>query len=147
LKGGEPADRVLIEEPFISERGRQRRRVVAVDLAEARRGLDPPGPADRADWQRIRELLRARIGEDRFGIWLGPLELIAVDASVLVIAVPPETAGWVRDRFGRLLSAGAQRTGRALRLANEAERLAFGGKQERVSVSGPALDNRRQEVV
>lgn len=121
--------------------------MVPVDLAEVRRGLDPPGPADRADWERIRELLRAQLGEDMFGIWLGPLELIAVDASVLVIAVPPETVSWVRDRFGGLLSAGAERTGRALRLANEAERLAFGSTQERVSVSGPALEIRQQEVM
>jgi hypothetical protein len=121
--------------------------VVPVDLAEVRRGLDPPGPADRADWERIRELLRARLGEDMFGIWLGPLELIAVDASVLVVAAPPETVSWVRDRFGRLLSAGAESAGRALRLADEAERLAFGSRQERVSVSGPALDIRQQEVM
>ena len=76
-KGGEPADRVLIEQPFISERGRKRRRMVPVDLAEVRRGLDPPGPADRAEWELIRELLRARLGDDLFAIWLGPLELIA----------------------------------------------------------------------
>jgi hypothetical protein len=116
----------LNEQPFISERGRKRRRMVPVDLAEVRRGLDPPGPTDRADWERIRERLRVGLGEEMFGIWLGPLQLIAVDASVLVIAVPPQAASWVRDRFGRLLAAGAQSTGRALRLANEAERLAFG---------------------
>jgi hypothetical protein len=112
-----------------------------------RRGLDPPGPGDRDDWERIRELLRARLGEDLFAIWLGPLELIAVDASVLVIAAAPETVSWVRDRFGRLLSSGAESAGRALRLADQAERLAFGSRQERVFVSGPALDIRQQEVM
>jgi hypothetical protein len=147
LKGGGSADSVLIEQPFISERGRKRCRMVAVDLAEVRRGLDPPGPDDCADWERIRERLRARLGEDMFGIWLGPLELIAVDESVLVITAPPETVSWVRDRYGRVLSAGAERAGRALRLANEAERLAFGNKQDRPSVSGPALDIRQQEVM
>jgi hypothetical protein len=77
---------MMIEQTFISERGRKRKRLVPVDLAEVRRGLDPPGLTDRADWERIRELLRAGLGEDMFGIWLGPLDLIAVDASVLVIA-------------------------------------------------------------
>ena len=60
-----------------------------------------------------------------FAIWLTPLALIAIDTDVLVIAAPPETAGWVRDRYGWLLSAGAESAGRALRLANEAEHLAF----------------------
>ena len=91
--------------------------------------------------------MRARLGEDMFAIWLGPLELIAVDASVLVIAAPPETVSWITGRYGQLLSTGAESAGRTLRLANEAERLAFGSRQERGSVSGPALDIRHQEVM
>jgi chromosomal replication initiation ATPase DnaA len=112
-----------------------------------RRGLNPPGPADRSDWERISKLLRARLGEDMFAIWLGPLELIAIDASVLVIAAPTETASWVSSRYGRLLSATAEQTGRELRFADEPERMAFGSKQERVPVSGPALDIKQQEVM
>jgi len=81
-----------------------------------------------------------------FAIWLGPLQLIAVHASVLVIA-PSETVSWVRDRYGRLLSATAERTGRELRFAEEPERMAFGIKQERQSGDGPALDIRQQEVM
>ncbi len=147
LKGDGAVGSVLIEQPFISDRGRKRRSVVPVDLAEVRLGLDPPGPGDRADWERIRELLRARLGEDMFAIWLGPLELIAVDASVLVLAAPPQTVSWVRDRYGQLLSAGAESAGRALSFANEVERLAFGSKQERVTDSGSALDIGQQEVM
>jgi hypothetical protein len=147
LKGGGPADSVVIEQPFISDRRRKRRRMVPVDLDEVRRGLDPPGPDDRDDWERIREVVRDRLGEDMFEIWLGPLELIAVDASVLVIAAPAETVSWVRDRYGRLLSAGAESAGRALRLAAEAERLAFSSKQARGPDSGPVLDIRQQEVM
>ena len=115
----------------MSDRGRKRRRRVRVDLADVRRRLDPPGPGDRDDWEGIRELVRDRLGEDMFAIWLGPLQLIAVEASVLVMAAPPETVDWVRDRYGRLLSATAERTGRDLRFAEEAERFAFGIKQER----------------
>lgn len=103
----------MIEKPFISERGRKRKRLVPVDLAEVRRGLDAPGLADRFDWERIRGLLRAKLGEDMFAIWLGSLELIAVDASVLVIAAPPQMVSWVRARYGRLLSATAARTSRS----------------------------------
>jgi hypothetical protein len=147
LKGGRPLDSVLIEQTFISERGRKRKRLVPVDLAEVRRGLDPPGPGDRDDWERIRERLQGRLGEDMFEIWLGPLQLIAVDASVLVIAAPPETASWVRDRYGRLLSDTAVQAGRELRFAEEPERLAFGIQKERPSGDGPALDIRQQEVM
>jgi hypothetical protein len=147
LKGGRPPDSVLIEQTFISERGRKRKRFVPVDLAAVRRRLDPPGPGDRDDWERVREFARARLGEDMFEIWLGPLELIAVDAGVLVIAVPPETVSWVRGRYGPLLSDTAERTGRELRLAEEPERLAFGRKQERASGDGPALNIRQQEVM
>jgi hypothetical protein len=116
LKGGRPTDSVLIEQTVVSERGRKRKRLVPVDLAEVRRGLGRPGPGDRDDWERIRGLLRDRIGEDMFEIWLGPLELIAVDKSVLVIAAPTETVSWVRDRYGRLLSDTAEQAGRELRL-------------------------------
>jgi hypothetical protein len=147
LKGGRPPDSVLIEQTFISERGRERKRLVPVDLAEVRRGLGPLGPGDRDDWERIRGLLRDRLGEDMFEIWLGPLELIAVDASVLVIAAPPETVSWVRDRYGRLLSDTAEQTGRELRLAKEPERLAFGRNHERGSEAGSVLEIRQQEVM
>lgn len=147
LKGGNPTGSVLIEQIVISERGRKRKRLVPVDLALVRRSLAPPGPRDRDDWERIRGLVRARVGEDMFEIWLGPLELIAVDASVLVIAAPPETVSWVRHRHGRLLSATAEQTGRELRLAEEPERLAFGMNQERLAGDGPALDIRQQEVM
>ena len=145
--GGSPPEPVLIEQPFMSDRGRKRRRRVRVDLADVRRRLDPPGPGDRDDWEQIRELVRDRLGEDMFAIWLGPLELIAVQANVLVIAAPPATLGWVRDRYRRLLSATAERTGRDLRFAEEAERIAFGIKQERPSWDGPALDIKQQEVM
>jgi hypothetical protein len=146
LEGGKPTDSVLIEQPFISDRGRKRSRLVRVDLADVRRGLDPPGAGDRDDWERIRELVRDRLGEDMFAIWLGPLVLIALDAGVLVIAASSETASWVRARYGGLLSDTAERTGRQLRFAEEPEAMAFGINQERPSGDGPALDIRQQEV-
>ena len=94
-----------VEESYLTDRGRMRRRKVNVDLDEVRRGLGLPTTDDRADWERIRGLLAEAVGESRFEIWLAPLELVAVDrAGKLVIGAPPETAAWVWDRFGRMLS-------------------------------------------
>jgi hypothetical protein len=60
-----------------------------------------------------------------FEIWLGPLELVAVDLEdILVVAAPPETAGWVTRRFGRVLDGAAQRAGRSVRVADALERKA-----------------------
>ncbi len=78
--------------------------MVRVDLDEVRRGLEIPTAADRRDWQQIRELLEATVGESTFEIWLEPVELIAVDGERrLVLAAPPATAAWTSRRFGRVL--------------------------------------------
>jgi hypothetical protein len=92
---------MLIEQTYVTERGRRRRRPVRVDLAEVRRGLGSPGPDDHADWERICALLVGAVGEGMFEIWLEPLELIAIGVDgALVIAAPPATAGpdWQRRR-------------------------------------------------
>jgi hypothetical protein len=47
---GEPADSIVIEESYVTERGRERRRRVRVDLGEVRQGLGLPNP------RRLREL-------------------------------------------------------------------------------------------
>ena len=115
-----------VEECYVTDRGRTRRRKVNVDLDEVRRGLAAPTTDDRGVWERIRGLLGETVGESRFAIWLAPLELVAVDrAGRLVIGAPPETAVWVWDRFGRVLSTCAERLGRELRIATEPERAAL----------------------
>jgi hypothetical protein len=82
-----------------------------------------------------------------FEIWLEPLELIAIGVdAALVIAAPPATEGWVSSRFGGLLSTRAESVGRALRFADEPERVAFGSNHERVSGGGRALEIKQQEV-
>ncbi len=96
---------MLVEECYVTDRGRTRRRKVKVDLDEVRRGLGLPTADHRGGWERIRGLLAEAVGESRFEIWLAPLELLAVDrAGKLVIGAPPETAAWVWDRFGRVLT-------------------------------------------
>jgi len=77
--GGSSPDEILVEEAYVTERGRKRRRLVRVDLDAVRRGLGLPVLADRDAWGRIRARLRETVGESMFEIWLDPLELIAVD--------------------------------------------------------------------
>ena len=125
--GGSPPDSMFIEQAYVTVRGGKRRRAVRVDLAAVRRGLGMPTREDRGDWERIQSLLFDAVGESTFAIWLEPLELIAIDTSgALVIAASPQTASWVRERFGRLIAGCAQRVGRELRLADEPERRALG---------------------
>jgi hypothetical protein len=142
-EGGSSLGSVIIEQTFLSERGRKRSRGVRVDLDEVRRGLGLPSVADRGDWERIRTLLFEAVGESQFAIWLEPLDLIAIDASgALVVAAPAATCSWIRDRFGRLLDRCSQLTSRELRLADEPERRALG----RPAPAAPALHINQQEV-
>jgi hypothetical protein len=138
---------VLIEERYVTDRGRTRRRTVRVDLAEIRRGLGVPTSEAVADWVRIRGSLLDAVGKDRFAIWLEPLELIAVDRDgLLVVAAPSQTVLWVRSRFGRVMAGCAQRVGRRLRLADEPERVALGSNDERSASSGRGLEVNQREV-
>jgi len=144
--GGSPPDSMLIEQTYVTERGRRRRRAVRIDLAEVRRGLRLPGSRDHADWQRVRALLFDAVGENTFAIWLEPLELIAIGVDgALVIAAPPALAGWVSSRYGPLLSARAESAGRQLRFAVEADRAAVGSSPER-QPGRRALQSKQQEV-
>ena len=146
-EGGSPPDSVIVEQAYVTERGRKRRRAVRVDLADVRRGLGLPVCDDRGDWEGIRRLLFDAVGESTFAIWLEPLELIAIDTSgALVIAAPPQTASWVRERFGRLIARCAQRVGRELRLADEPERIALGRDDGRRAAGARALEINRKEV-
>ncbi len=122
LAGGRSARSMMIEQAYITDRGRRRRRLVRVDLDAVRRGLGIPTAADRRDWQRVRELLKAKVGESPFDIWLEPVELLAIDGDrKLVLAAPPATAGWTRKRFGRVLAACASSVGRQVRFADPPE--------------------------
>jgi len=145
--GGSSADSMIVEETYITERGRNRRRAVRVDLDAVRRGLGLPGVADREDWARIRRLLFDAVGENQFEIWLEPLELIAIDGSeALVIAAPAVTGSWVRGRFGGLLARCSQRESRELRLADEPERRALDCEDGRPAPGARAIHINQKEV-
>jgi chromosomal replication initiation ATPase DnaA len=91
-----------------------------------RERLAAPGAAEQAAWEQIRARLLQTVGESTFEIWLAPLELIAVDlAGSLVIDTPDATRSWVQTRFGRLLERCAVEARRAVRIAEELERLAL----------------------
>jgi len=132
-EGGSRPDSMLVEQIYVTERDRRRRRMVRVDLDAIRRGLRIPTAADRSEWQRVRGLLEQTVGETMFAIWIEPTELIAVDGDrSLVVAVPPATASWTRERFGRLIAKCADQVGRELRFASDPEVRAFGGDEGRV---------------
>ena len=123
---GGGADSIVIEETYLTERGRNRRRLVTVDLATVRSQLRAAGTEDRAAWEQIRELLLEVVGESTFAIWLDPLQVVAVDPDgTLVVAVPKLIGGWIRTRFARVLVSAADRAGRTVRFANEVEHRAF----------------------
>lgn len=124
---------MIVEQTYVIERGRRRQRMVRVDLDAIRQGLGIPTAADRSEWQQVRELLEGTVGETTFAIWLEPTELIAVDGDrSLVVAVPPATASWTRERFGRLMAKCADQVGRELRFASDPELRALGGSERRV---------------
>jgi len=131
--GGSRPDSMLVEQIYVTERGRRRRRMVRVDLDAIRRGLETPTAADRREWQQVRELLEQTVGETMFAIWIEPTELIAVDGDrSLVVAVPPATASWTTKRFGRLMAKCADQVGRELRFASDPEVHALGGAERGV---------------
>ncbi len=146
-EGGSSPDSVTVEQSYVTERGRRRRRLGRIDLDEVRRGLGIPATADRSDWQRIRELLEETVGESTFAIWLEPVELIAVDGEFrLVLALPSATGAWTTKRFGRLLANCSARVGRELRLADESERRAFGRGDGRPALTPTGSQINQQEV-
>jgi hypothetical protein len=125
-QGGSVVDEIFVEETYLTDHGRTRRRPVRVDLSAVRERLVVAGAAEQAAWEQIRARLLQAVGESTFEIWLAPLELIAVDLDgSLVIDTPDATRSWVQTRFGRLLERCAAEAGRAIRFAEELERRAL----------------------
>ena len=56
-------------------------------------------------WSQIRAELSATVEEPVFRIWIEPLRILALAGDSLSIEAPPQTYGWVRERFGRVLQA------------------------------------------
>jgi hypothetical protein len=71
----------VVEETYVTDHGRTRRRPVRVDLTVVRERLRVPTRADRDVWRHVQELLREAVGASTFEIWLDQLELIAIDSG------------------------------------------------------------------
>ena len=99
---------MIVEQAYMTERGRRRRRLVRVDLDEVSRGLGIPTAADRGDWRQIRELLEGAVGDSTVAIWLEPTELIAVDRQHRLVVGSTGSDGGVDEHTVRS-AAGALR--------------------------------------
>ena len=120
--GGRNTAPILVEETVTTAAGRRRRRLVAVDPADVCAGWMPAGTSDQADWRRMRETLRACLGDSQFEIWLADIELAAVDADGrLVLVAPGAIRSWVTGRFGPVIEQAAQRVGREAVIADRAQ--------------------------
>jgi chromosomal replication initiator protein len=56
-------------------------------------------------WSQIKAELSATVDEPIFRIWLEPLRAVDLSGAGLTIEAPPQTHGWIRERFGRVLQA------------------------------------------
>ncbi|MGH2852124.1 MAG: chromosomal replication initiator protein DnaA [Solirubrobacteraceae bacterium] len=69
-------------------------------------------------WTQIQDVLRERVGDRTFGLWLAPLRVAALDGNVLQIDGPPEVTAWAIDRLaGALDEAAAAILGSEVRVA------------------------------
>ena len=60
-------------------------------------------------WSRVQAELTLAVDESTYRIWLESLRVRDLCGQRLVVEAPPQTCGWIRDRFGRVL----QEIGRA----------------------------------
>lgn len=123
--------------------------MVRVELDEVRRGLCHPTLGDRGIGGGSGRCCAMQVGKSTYAIWLEQIELIAVDArGVLVLAVNEQTASWVRERFGLLLSRCVERIGREFRFASEPERRALGEHRDQRQPAGVrALRTDQKEAI
>jgi chromosomal replication initiator protein len=61
---------------------------------------------DQERWQRVKERLRNRLGDDVFSSWFGRMELEAVDRGVVRLSVPTRfLRNWIQSHYSeRVLS-------------------------------------------
>lgn len=136
-EGGLGVGELFVEQSYVSERGRRRKRLVRVDVDAVCRKLTLPNSAEREVWLAASALLLGNVDESTFEIWLSPIELLAVarDGS-LVLTAPEATLGWVQKRFGRVISHCCEQSGRGVRFAWPQERVAIQHRREEAASGG-----------
>ncbi len=113
---------LLVEREITTTAGRRRRRLVTVTAGELCAGWQLPEDRDERAFTEILGLLRGRVSEEMFDVWLDPLELVAVNAdSELMIVAPDPTRGWLIDRYGPAITAAAIAIGRRVTVADSAQ--------------------------
>ncbi len=60
-----------------------------------------------ARWVAMTDTVRAAVDEATFDMWLAPLHPHCQTGDSLVLGAPPETRGWVADRFRKVLEEAA----------------------------------------
>jgi hypothetical protein len=109
-------------ESYVSDRGRRRQRQVVVDLDTVRDQFRQPVEGDRRDWEKAQAELRGNVGESVFEVWLGKVQLAAVDpGGCLVLLASEGTRAWGRSRFARVFDRAGAAVGRRLRLSDDRE--------------------------
>ena len=95
----------------------------------------PENPEPVAAWKAIRAELRRKLGESTYDIWIAPLEIKALEGTVLMLAAPPPTRAWVAKRFGRIIESSARAVlGADVRVAVE-------GTERRGQAAAAPVDN------
>jgi chromosomal replication initiator protein len=56
-------------------------------------------------WSRVQAELALSVDEPTYRIWLAPLRALELGDGRLTLQAPPQSRGWVHDRFGRVLES------------------------------------------
>ena len=68
----------------------------------------PENVEPNAAWRAMRAELRRALGESTYEIWIAPLQIKALEGTMLLLTAPPETRAWTAKRFGRILESCAR---------------------------------------
>lgn len=75
-------------------------RQIAIEAFDAVSGCDENGPIAKHRGERIRQLLRARLGDEIFTSWFNALELEEIRDSVIVATVPVKfLRNWIQTHY------------------------------------------------
>jgi chromosomal replication initiator protein len=59
-------------------------------------------------WSRVQAELALAVDDPTYRIWLAPLRAVELSGERLIVEAPPQTCGWIHDRFGHLLQASVE---------------------------------------